>query len=119
MTALRERMIEDMGLHGLSPHTERAYVQAVRGLAEYYHKSPEQVGEEKLRRYFLYLIEEKKLSRSSCTVARYAIRYMPLLPTMLQAGDQAIGHRNLTHSLLDGLDIIGYAAEFPGQVFDV
>jgi integrase/recombinase XerD len=75
MTALRERMIEDMRLRGLSPHTERAYVQAVRGLAEYYPKSPEQVSEEELRRYFLYLIEEKKLSRSSCTVALCGIQF--------------------------------------------
>jgi integrase/recombinase XerD len=75
MTALRERMIEDMRLRGLSPHTERAYVQAVRGLAEYYHKPPDQVSEEELRGYFLYLIEKKKLSRSSCTVALCGIQF--------------------------------------------
>jgi integrase/recombinase XerD len=75
MTALRERMIGDMRLRGLSPHTERAYVQAVRGLAEYYHKPPDQVSEEELRRYFLYLIEEKKLSRSSCTVILCGIQF--------------------------------------------
>lgn len=75
MTALRERMIGDMRLRGLSPHTERAYVQAVRGLAEYYHKPPDQVSEEELRRYFLYLIDEKKLSRSSCTVILCGIQF--------------------------------------------
>lgn len=75
MTALRQRMIEDMRLRGLSPHTEKAYLQAVRGLAAYYHKPPDQVSEEELRRYFLYLVEEKHLSRSSCTVALCGIQF--------------------------------------------
>jgi integrase/recombinase XerD len=75
MTALRERMIEDMRLRGFSPHTERAYLQAVHGLAKYYHKSPDQVSEEELRCYFLYLIEEKKLARSSCRVVLWGIRF--------------------------------------------
>ena len=69
MTPLRQRMIEDIQLRGLSPKTQRAYVRAVRQLAEYYHRSPDQIGEEELRAYFLYLKNEKCLSRSSCTVA--------------------------------------------------
>ena len=36
MTPLRQRMIEDMQLSGKSPHTQRAYVSAVRQLAAYY-----------------------------------------------------------------------------------
>jgi hypothetical protein len=42
MTALRERMIEDLQLHGLSEITQKAYVRAVRQLAEHYHKPPDQ-----------------------------------------------------------------------------
>jgi len=30
-------------------------VRAVRQLAEHYHKSPDQISEEELRQYFLYL----------------------------------------------------------------
>ena len=40
MTRLRQRMIEDMQLRGLSPGTQAAYVRAVRDLAVYYGKSP-------------------------------------------------------------------------------
>jgi site-specific recombinase XerD len=69
-------MIEDMQLRGLSDHTQRAYVRAVRDLAIYYNKSPDQVSEEELRRYFLYLKDERKLSRSSCTVALCGIKFL-------------------------------------------
>ncbi len=39
MTPLRQRMIEDMQLRGLAPHTQRSYLQALQCLALHYHKS--------------------------------------------------------------------------------
>ncbi len=50
MTALRQRMIEDMQLRGLSPSTQEAYVRVVRDLSLYYNKSPDQISDEELRR---------------------------------------------------------------------
>lgn len=38
MTALRQKMIEDMQLRGLAERTQQSYVAAGRGLAEYYGK---------------------------------------------------------------------------------
>jgi integrase/recombinase XerD len=55
MTPLRQKMIEDMQLRGLSARTQDSYVRAVRQLAEHYAKSPERVTEAELRQYFLYL----------------------------------------------------------------
>jgi integrase/recombinase XerD len=52
MTPLRRRMLEDMQLRGLAPKTQQAYIRAVRQLAEYYDKSPDQISEEELRLYF-------------------------------------------------------------------
>jgi integrase/recombinase XerD len=75
MTALRERMIEDMQLHGLSANTQEAYVRAVKQLAEYYDQSPEQITEEELRQYCLYLKNEKGVSRSTMTVALCGIKF--------------------------------------------
>ncbi len=49
MTPLRQRMIEDMQLRGLSEATQQSYVGAVKQLAQYYGKSPEQLTEEELR----------------------------------------------------------------------
>jgi integrase/recombinase XerD len=75
MTSLRQKMIEDMQLRGLSERTQEAYVRAVRQLAEYYSKSPELITEEELRQYFLYLKNDKQCSRSTLTVALCAIKF--------------------------------------------
>ena len=75
MTPLRQRMIEDMQLRGLSPNTQIAYVRSVRQLAEYWRKSPEEIGEEELRHYFLYLKNEKHVSSSTFSVIFYAIKF--------------------------------------------
>ncbi len=69
MTPLRQRMIEDMQLRGLAEDTQRSYLLAVRQLAEHYNKSPDQITEEELRQYFLYLINEKQVAHGTCTVA--------------------------------------------------
>ena len=47
MTPLRKRMIEDMQLRGFSERTQEAYVRAVRQLAAHYHKSPDQISEDR------------------------------------------------------------------------
>lgn len=76
MTPLRQKMIEDMQLWGLSEQTQVRYVIAVRLLAEYYGKSPANLTEEELRQYFLYLKNEKKYARSTCTIAICAIKFL-------------------------------------------
>jgi integrase/recombinase XerD len=75
MTVLRERMIEDLGLHGLSKRTQTLYVTAVQKLAEHYHKPPDQITEEELRQYFLHLSNVKRVSASTLTVALYGIKF--------------------------------------------
>ena len=73
--ALRVRMIEDMQLRGLAERTQESYVGAVRQLAEYYGKSPEQISEEELRQYFLYLKNDKQYAASSSRVALCGIKF--------------------------------------------
>jgi integrase/recombinase XerD len=75
MSLLRERMIEDMRLHGFSASTQDVYVRAVRQLSEYVHHGPGKVSEEELRGYFLYLTNEKKCARSTATVAICGIKF--------------------------------------------
>jgi integrase/recombinase XerD len=70
MTPLRQRMIEDMQLRGLAPLTQRAYLQAIQQFALYYGKSTDQITDEELRQYFLYLHNHKPVARSTATVAR-------------------------------------------------
>jgi len=74
-TPLRQKMIEDMQLHGFAARTQEAYLLAVSQLARYYRKSPDLIDEEELRRYFLYLINEKHAARNTCTIALCSIKF--------------------------------------------
>lgn len=75
MTPLRQRMLEDMQLRGLSARTQEAYARAVWQLAQHYHRSPDQLSDEDLRQYFLYLANEKKIARPTATIALCGIKF--------------------------------------------
>lgn len=75
MNALRQKMIEDMQLHGFAERTQEAYLLAVRQLAKHYRKSPDQIEEEELRQYFLFLKNEKHAARATCTLALCGIKF--------------------------------------------
>ena len=75
MTELRQRMIEDMRLHGLAKSTQHVYVEGVKHLARHYNRSPDQLTERELRAFFIHLIEERKLAPSTVRVHVYAIKF--------------------------------------------
>ena len=75
MTALRQKMIEDMQLRGLTAKTQQAYMHAVKQLAEHYDKSPDRIGEKELRQYFLHLKNERQISNSTFRVALCGIKF--------------------------------------------
>jgi site-specific recombinase XerD len=75
MSALRQKMIEDMQLRGFAVRTQEAYLLAVRQLARHYHKPPDQIDEEELRQYFLFLKNEKQAARATCTIALCGIKF--------------------------------------------
>jgi integrase/recombinase XerD len=75
MTELRKRMIECLQLRGLAERTQEAYTRAVRQLAAHYHKSPDQITEEELRQYFLFIKNCKHYSRNTMTIAICGIRF--------------------------------------------
>lgn len=61
MTPLRQRMIEEMQLRGLAETTQKSYIYTIRRLAAYYNRSPDQITDEEVRSYYLYLRNEKQL----------------------------------------------------------
>ena len=75
MNELQQRMTEDLQLKGMSERTQEMYVRAVRQLAEHYHKSPDQISEEELRRYFLFLKNVQKDSRAASTIALCGLKF--------------------------------------------
>jgi len=76
MTELRQRMIEDMTAAGLLASTKEVYVQGVRGLAAYYHRSPDQLSEGEVRSYLLYLRDERGVARGTYAPHHGGIQFL-------------------------------------------
>jgi integrase/recombinase XerD len=85
MTPLRKRMIEELELRGVSPKTLKIYVDCVARFARHFNKSPEKLGPEEVRTYFLYLIHERKVALGTYKQALSALRF--LYRWVLQRGE--------------------------------
>ena len=61
-------MLEELQRRNYSQETTRSYIHAVKQFAEYFGKSPQELGAEEIRRYQLYLLNEKKYSAGTVKV---------------------------------------------------
>jgi integrase/recombinase XerD len=75
MTTLRRRMLADLQLRGLAPRTQPCYVEAVKPLTQHYRRAPDQISEDELRQYFLFLINDTKVAESTFRIHLYGIRF--------------------------------------------
>lgn len=75
MGALRERMHANMRLRNFSPRTINAYLRHVREFTRYFGRALDLLGEEEVRRYLLYLHDERKVSWSNVNVGYSALRF--------------------------------------------
>ena len=75
MGALRKQMDGDLVVRGMSVRTREAYLGAVAGLAKYYGRRPDRISEQEVQNYLLHLIEERRLSWSSCNVAAQGLKF--------------------------------------------
>ena len=75
MSRLSEQMTQAMQLRGLSLRTQEAYLRAIRKLAEHFGKSPDQLREEQVGNYFLFLKEKKKFAASSMRIVHCAVKF--------------------------------------------
>ncbi|MDZ4697860.1 MAG: site-specific integrase [Deltaproteobacteria bacterium] len=76
MTALRQRMIEDMQLRNFSPHTQRAYINAVVMFSKHTGRSPEHLTVDEVRTYLLHLVQKERASWPRYNVARCALQFL-------------------------------------------
>jgi len=60
MSALRQKMIEDMHIRNYSPHTIEAYVRCVAHFAKHFGKSPDLLTPAHVREYQLYLVQQRE-----------------------------------------------------------
>jgi len=71
----QHRMSEDMRLVDYRPRTQEAYALAMRLFFEHVGREPALLTEEEVRRYFLYLRDERQLSPSYLNIAVCAMRF--------------------------------------------
>jgi site-specific recombinase XerD len=60
---------------GFGPKTQQCYLEAVKHLAPYHRRAPDQISEEEIRQYCLYVINEKKVAESTLRIHLYGIRF--------------------------------------------
>ena len=76
MTPLRQRMLDAMVLRGLAARTQETYLWNVEQLARHYHRSPDQLSDEQVQAYLLFLLQERHLSRSTVNQASCSVRFL-------------------------------------------
>ena len=73
---LKWRMREDLQLRGLASKTQETYLQRVTQFARFCNKKPDKVGEEEVRAYLLYLINDRHVSYAKLTQTYCALKFI-------------------------------------------
>jgi integrase len=68
-------MLVNMRLRNLSPRTIKAYLWHVTEFTRYFGKAPDLLGEEEVRRYLQYLLDERKVSWSNMNIGYSALKF--------------------------------------------
>lgn len=72
---LFQRMSDDLHLTGKAARTHNGYLRAVRQLAEFAKKQPDEITETHLRRFFLHLKNERHFAYGSLRVALSGVKF--------------------------------------------
>ena len=75
MTPLRQKLIDEIQLRGFSINTQDSYVRSVYGLAGFYHRSPDLIGDEEIKTYLLHRLRDDQLGPSSLIVMVSGLRF--------------------------------------------
>ena len=75
MTALRQRMLEDLRIRNYAPTTVSSYIRSVADFAKHFDKPPDQLGSEEIRSWQLFLLNEKRVKLSTYIQAVCALRF--------------------------------------------
>jgi integrase/recombinase XerD len=68
-------MLEELERRNYTNSTKRAYLRIVEELAQYFHRSPDQLGPENIREYIAHLFRDRKLSGNSVNQTVGALRF--------------------------------------------
>ena len=78
MKDIRQLMIEDMKLRGLTPCTQATYLEAVKVLARHYNSRLDEITKEQVRDFLIYLLDSKGYAKSTYKVYLSAIKFLYL-----------------------------------------
>ena len=76
MSALRQRMREDLQIRNYSPLTIDCSLRCVAQVAQYFGTPPDRLGPEQVRQYQLYLVQEKHVSWTVVIQTVCALRFL-------------------------------------------
>jgi len=76
MGKLRDQMLADLQLRGATTRTQETYLREVSNLAKYFNRSPEELGEDELKEYMLYLMKERQLSDGTYRFYVAALKFL-------------------------------------------
>src|SRR4051812_44513786 len=76
MGQLRDRMAEDLRLRNFSPATCRNYLLYARRFAQFYRRSPADLGEAEVRAFLLYQVEVRHPAYDSYPQIYAALKFL-------------------------------------------
>ena len=76
MGKLRDQMLADLQLRGATTRTQEIYLREVSNLAKYFNRSPEELGEDELKEYMLYMMKERHLSDGTYRFYVAALKFL-------------------------------------------
>jgi site-specific recombinase XerD len=88
-----------MQLHGLSPRTQRNYVLHAAAFARFFGRSPEQLDQEAVREYLLYLLQERKMSPEGVNQQVSALKFLYLTTLEMPWSDVDFPRAKRAHKL--------------------
>ena len=75
MTTLRQRMLEDLRIRNYAPSTVECYTRSVAEFAKHFDKPPDKLGPKEIRKWQLYLLNEKQVKLSTYIQAICGLRF--------------------------------------------
>jgi integrase/recombinase XerD len=76
MGKLHDQMREDLLLKAYSPNTMRSYLRCARHFAKHYMRSPEEMGDQEVRDFLLYLVRDRQASPATLDMYVNALKFL-------------------------------------------
>jgi site-specific recombinase XerD len=76
MGTIRDKMKADLDLRGFASTTKKEYLQRAQNFVAYHQRPPTELGEQEVRKFLLYLVNEKKTGSATQHMYIAAIKFL-------------------------------------------